>query len=207
MNNPWLNISSSDYENHMTEIGQEQTLSRLTKYYLEKYQPATFALPGCSTGNGLEHVDPEITHEVFAVDINPEYLKITRERFQDKIRNLNTFHLDIDREALPFGHVDLMIAGLILEYVEAKPALKKMVASLNQNGVLVLIIQKNKNTTAVSKTRYTSLETLSKVFREIDEAEIDETLRTLNLELLKREEIALTENKSFVSLEYWPIAK
>jgi SAM-dependent methyltransferase len=191
----------------MTEIGQEQTLSRLTKYYLEKYQPATFALPGCSTGNGLEHVDPEITHEVFAVDINPEYLKITRERFQDKIRNLNTFHLDIDREALPFGHVDLMIAGLILEYVEAKPALKKMVASLNQNGVLVLIIQKNKNTTAVSKTRYTSLETLSKVFREIDEAEIDETLRTLNLELLKREEIALTENKSFVSLEYWPIAK
>lgn len=207
MNNPWINISSSDYENHMTEIGQEQTLSRLTKYYLEKYQPATFALPGCSTGNGLEHVDPEITHEVFAVDINPEYLKITRERFQDKIRNLNTFHLDIDREALPFGHVDLMIAGLILEYVEAKPALKKMVASLNQNGVLVLIIQKNKNTTAVSKTRYTSLETLSKVFREIDEAEIDETLRTLNLELLKREEIALTENKSFVSLEYWPIAK
>jgi len=31
MKNPWLEISYSDYENHMTEIGQAKVLNKLTK--------------------------------------------------------------------------------------------------------------------------------------------------------------------------------
>lgn len=202
MINPWLEIPHSDYENHMREIGQKQVLSRLTEYYLDKYQPSNFALLGCSTGNGLEHVDSKITKTVFAIDINPEYLEITRKRFQNKIKNLNTLHLDIASEELPFSNIDLLIGGLILEYVEPVKALKKIVQTLNKNGVLAIIIQKNKNTTSVSKTQYRSLENLSGIFKEVDETKINKFLASFNLKVEKREEITLTENKSFISLEY-----
>lgn len=202
MPNPWLKIPYSDYENHMREIGQEQALNRLTKYYLDKYRPLTFALLGCATGNGLEHVNPEITKEVFAADINREYLKIARERFRAKIRNLKMLHLDINTDELPFSQIDLLIAGLILEYVEPERTLRKFVRALNENGIMALIIQKNKKTSFISKTRYHSLETLSETSREVNEKEVDILLRTMDMELLKREEIALTETKSFISLEY-----
>lgn len=174
----------------------------MTKYYLDNYQPSAFALLGCSTGNGLEYVNPAITKHVFAIDINPRYLEITREKFKDKIKNLKTLQLDIEKEGLPFSNVDLIIAGLILEYVKPEPALKKMVETLNENGILTLIIQKNKRTSFVSKTRYHSLESLSEISREVDEKEIDALLRALDMELLKREEIPLTKNKSFISSEY-----
>lgn len=44
MNNPWLNIVNSDYENHMIEVGQAQVLNGLTQYSLDKYQPIWFLL-------------------------------------------------------------------------------------------------------------------------------------------------------------------
>ena len=53
MENPWLNISHTDYENHTIEVGQAQVLNKLTKECLDKCLPEKFALLGCSTGNGL----------------------------------------------------------------------------------------------------------------------------------------------------------
>ena len=63
MSNPWLHISFEDYESHMSDktIGQLQVLSSITKELLEKFKPASFALLGCTTGNGLEYINPEIT--------------------------------------------------------------------------------------------------------------------------------------------------
>lgn len=202
MINPWLEIPPSDYENHMREIGQEQTLNSLTKYYLDKYNPSSFVLLGCSTGNGLEHVNPALTKKVYAVDINHEYLEMTRKRFQDKMKNLEIFQCDVDNDKLPFSNVDLIVAGLVLEYVKPDLALKKIVAMLNKNGVLAIIIQKNKETTAVSKSSYKSLEKLSGFFQEVDESVIEKLLVSMQLEMINREEIPLTKNKSFISLEY-----
>ena len=95
MSNPWLEISHSDYENHMTEVGQAEVLNKLTKYCYDKYRPVNFALLGCSTGNGLEHINSETTRNVHAIDINPDYLHITRNRFESKIENLKTYNIDI----------------------------------------------------------------------------------------------------------------
>ena len=202
MKNPWLEISHSDYENHMTDVGQAQCLSAIMKDCLERFQPNSFALLGCATGNGLEHINSDITSKVFAIDINPDYLNKTRERFEQKIDNLEIIQSDIQTNDLNLKNIDLFFIGLVLEYVNPKLALKNIVKSLGKDGVVVIVIQKTKETSFVSKTKYTSLEKLSNISNEVVEENIDSYLNCNNLISLEREEIQLTENKSFIKLVY-----
>jgi len=201
MSNPWKEIPYSDYENHMKEIGQAQVLSSLTKYCLDKYLPENFALLGCATGNGLEHINSDITKSVYAIDINQNYLNKTRENFAEKIINLETINADIENDELSIENVDLFFVGLVLEYVEVKKVLQKIINTLSNKGVLFIVIQKNRQTSFVSKTKYKSLEKLSGYSNEVDEKEIDAFIRSENLLLINREEIYLAENKSFITLE------
>ena len=202
MKNPWLEIPHTDYENHMTDVGQAQCLSAIMKNCLEKFQPNSFALLGCATGNGLEHINSDITSKVYAIDINPIYLEKTRERFQQKIDNLEIIQSDIQTDELNLKNIDLFFVGLVLEYVDPKLALKKIIKSLGEEGVLVIVIQKNEKTSFVSKTEYTSLEKLSNISNEVAEENIEGYLYGDNMISLDREEIQLTENKSFIKLVY-----
>ena len=200
--NPWTEIPYSDYENHMKKVGQAQVLSNLTKYCLDKYLPENFALLGCATGNGLEHINPEITKGVYAIDINQHYLNKTKENFAKKINNLETINADIENDELTIQNIDLFFVGLVLEYVEAKSVLKKIINTLNNKGVLFIVIQKSKQASFVSKTKYKSLEKLGDYSNEVNEKEVDTFICSENLLLINREEIYLTENKSFIILEY-----
>lgn len=201
MSNPWLHIPPSDYEDHMTEVGQAQVLNKLTKQFLRKYKPVNFALLGCSTGNGLEHIQAE-TKKVYAIDINREYLSITEEKFKSSIDCLEVLNIDIQEDELAIKGIDLLFAGLVLEYVDPEKALKNMAGSLGKNGVLVLVLQKSGNTSFVSRTKHKRLEKLSQISREVDEKEVDKLLRSENLELTDRSEIELPRGKSFIVLEY-----
>jgi SAM-dependent methyltransferase len=107
MSNPWTKIPYSDYENHMKEVGQYQVLNSLTKYCLDKFLPENFALLGCATGNGLEHIKPEITKRIYAIDINQNYLDKTKENFADKINNLEIINADIEKDELTIQNIDL----------------------------------------------------------------------------------------------------
>lgn len=202
MANPWLDISHSDYENHMLEVGQTKVLNELTKYCLDKYRPESFAILGCTTGNGLEHINPEITNRVYAIDINSRFLEITREKFENKINNLQIHNLDIGNDELTFKNVDLFYIGLVLEYVDPYKSLKKIIQSLEVNGVLMLVIQENIHTTIVTKTKYKSLEKLESISNEVNEVEIHKFILSENMELFNRKKIELTKNKSFIVLEY-----
>ena len=202
MSNPWKEIPYSDYESHMIEIGQAQILNALTKYCLDKYLPEKFALLGCTTGNGLEHVNSEFTKVVYAIDINQNYLKKAKENFVDKITNLETINIDIQNEELKIKDIDLFFVGLVLEYVEPEKTLKKIINTLNHKGTLFIVIQRNYQTSFVSKTKYKSLEKLAEISKEVNENVIDRFITSENLLLIKREELHLTENKSFITLEY-----
>lgn len=202
MDNPWLEIISSDYENHMIEVGQTIVLNNLTQYSLEKYKPENFAILGCTTGNGLEHINPEITHIVHAIDINPEFIAITRVKFEKKINGLKTYNLDIGEDDLMFRNIDLFFIGLVFEYVDPLKSLKKIIQTLKENGVLMIVIQKNIQTTIVTKTKYKSLEKLEGISNEVNEVEIHQFILSNNMELISRKTIELTKNKSFIILEY-----
>lgn len=201
MENPWLKIPYSDYDNHMSEVGQAQILSALAKYCLEKYQPENFALAGCGTGNGLEHVKP-VTKSVYAVDINPKYLKRAKENFEKRIKNLRLINKDIEKDRLKFKNVDLFFCGLVLEYVDTGKALKKIINTLRESGILFIVIQKSRETSFVTKTKYKSLEKLADISKEVDEKEIYSFLQSENMQLMKSEKIELTKDKSFLTFEY-----
>jgi len=98
MDNPWLKIPASDYEGHMRLPGVNllSFLGDLLKESLEKYDSRSFAYLGCATGNGLEYIRNDKTHKVTAIDINPEYLSILRNRYQRKIPNLEIVETDLN---------------------------------------------------------------------------------------------------------------
>ena len=202
MDNPWLEISGSDYENHMIEVGQAQVLNKLTKYCLDKYLPENFAILGCATGNGLEHIKPEVTNKVYAIDINSEYLNETEKKFKTKINSFETLNLDIRKDDLTIKNIDLFFVGLVLEYVEPERTLKKIIGTLSKNGILFIVIQKNQEASFVSKTQYKSLEKLTNISNEVNRQKINKFILSENMELIEQEEIKLTENKSFMKLEY-----
>ncbi len=202
MQNPWLNIPSSDYTSHMTEVGQAQLLSKLTKESLEQFKPNRFALLGCATGNGLEHINNSITSKVYAIDINADYLKECEAQFKDKIPGIETLKLDIQKDELKIRHIDLCFIGLVLEYVDPEKALEKIVRTLGKNGKLVIIIQKNGPTNFVSESSYHSLAKLANFSHEVDEEKISSFLKQKKLNLIEQKIIQLSNQKSFIKLVY-----
>jgi hypothetical protein len=67
---------------------------------------------------------------------------------------------------------------------------------------LVIVIQENDQTTFVSKTKYKSLEKLSKISGEVNEKEINIFIQLQNTELINRDEIKVTKNRYLIILEY-----
>lgn len=200
MLNPWLEIPYQDYEGHMLEVGQSQILNALVKSSLSKYLPGSFALLGCASGNGLEHVSTN-TREAYAIDINPAYLAIVKERFARRT-NIKTIWADIQEDKLPLQNIDLFFIGLVLEYVDPIKSLNNVIETLSEDGTLVIVIQKSKPSGFVSRSRYKTLEQLKAISNEVDEAIISDFLVRNNLELVKRRELRVSNDKSFIVLEY-----
>lgn len=199
MSNPWLHISFEDYESHMSDktIGQLQVLSSITKELLEKFKPASFAILGCTTGNGLEHIRPEITNTVHAVDINPEYLKILNDRYSGKIKNLHTYCLDIESEPLQFKNINLCHLALILEYVYPENVLKKVAACLNKNGIISIVIQNSGKSAFVTKSKFESINNLGTVPYEISAEKIIAIMKSLKFSLSEKKVYPLPNDKMF----------
>ena len=78
--NPWLKIPAEEYEDHLSDPGVGQSR------FLEKMFCKAMALLGCAAGNGLDHIHPERTEKITAVDINSRYLGILDKRFASKIK-------------------------------------------------------------------------------------------------------------------------
>ncbi|MBW6490604.1 MAG: class I SAM-dependent methyltransferase [Lentimicrobium sp.] len=197
MPNPWLEIPYSDYENRMSEVGQSQILSRLFSDCLSIYKPAHVALPGCATGNGLEHISGHKVHSVHAVDINPLFLDQLRQRFAETIPGLLTYCIDLQNEELPFSDIDLIFCGLLLEYVNPEIVIPKMAGVLAGGGVIVLVIQQSLRSSFVTKTRFTSLEKLSEIGREIYFNDVTKILFKSDMVIVKSYDIQLNESKFF----------
>lgn len=203
MTNPWLNIDPADYEDHMSDkdVKQLQALNLLTKQFLDKYKPQSFALLGCTTGNGLEHINTGITKQIHAIDINPDYLKITAERYAH-IPNLKTHLLDINTDDLHLNDIDLFLLPLVLEYVDIDTAIRKVAASMSHGGNIAIVIQSSDKADFVSKTAYSSLNALSDIASIVDEKALCNILSNHDFSLSYREVMPLKHGKSFIVLEF-----
>ena len=205
MNNPWLDISEADYVGHMNSpaVGQRPVLSRLLGDALETVRPNTLLVLGCSTGNGLEHVNPTVTSRVVVVDVNPRYLLRLRERFPNPTFELDLWSGDVIDIALGRQAYDLVHAGLIFEYVEWPVLLPRIAAALRPGGVLSVILQApSASSPAVTPTTFTSLRKLESLFRFVEPMSLVDAARGEGLTLHARHTEALPAGKSFDALRF-----
>jgi hypothetical protein len=165
MENVWLSIPLCDYEAHMAlpNVAQSACLACELRALLSQYRPASIALLGCAGGNGLETVDPAVTTRVVAVDINPNFVAATRERFPGRFQRFEPIVCDISADQPPpFESVDLVFAGLLLEYVPLPSAFAFFRAALVKHGVLAVVIQRaSERLPAVSSSPYVSLQVVA----------------------------------------------
>jgi len=198
MDNIWNAIPLDDYEQHMQHetVGQLQLLSKLTGKYLKKIKPRTAMFLGISGGNGLEHIDINITNQVFGIDINKKYLHETNERFNKDIPNLNLINLDISSTPKKIASVNLIWAALIFEYVETQKCFEFINHNIQNNGFLIVTIQANNGVPSVSQTGIETIKLVGKIFKLVDPNDLLSVADKFGFKKIDFEENILPNNKS-----------
>jgi SAM-dependent methyltransferase len=166
MKNPWLDISLADYEGHMAlpQVAQARLLSDVFACALGQYSPESVAVLGCAGGNGFERIDSETIERVVGVDLNPDYIRQARARFERKFRVLELFTSDVETDECVFAPVDLVFVGLLFEYVDTGVVLTRICSLLRENGILVTMVQlPHAAIPEVTPSPYASLGALSSV--------------------------------------------
>ncbi len=95
------------------------------------------------------------------VDINPEYVARTRQRYGGRIRELELHAANIEQDAQLFAPVDFICAALVLEYVNVLKALDFARRHCAPSGICVTIVQEpHERLQRVSPSPYASLQRL-----------------------------------------------
>jgi len=199
--NPWLEISISDYVNHMRspEVMQYQLINECFKYEYNKFNPKRIFVPGCTIGNGFEYINWESVESITALDINCEYLSILKDKFK-KNKKLEIINDDLLIFKPGIRKFDLIFAALIFEYVDLISALKKMKKMMHTSSILFSMTQLP-GKIKVTKTKYKALEKLSPVMHLITEIEFQHSLKEQGFYIKKRELKILKSGKSFLLTE------
>ena len=122
-------------------VDQLSFLGSTFKKALENYDCDTVALLGGATGNGLEHVNPDVTRRITAIDINPEYLAILRQGYEGTVPGLEIVEADLETCAIGDPAYSLIFAGLVFEYLEPRKLLSQIAGWLQAGGVMVVVLQ------------------------------------------------------------------
>lgn len=198
--NPWLVISAGDYEGHMSSpnVGQLAFLSESFKSVLAERRPKSILVVGCTTGNGLEHVDFNITERVAAVDINESYLAVLRERFAAHSDRIETICSDINSCRFYPESFDLIHCALVFEYIDVEETLTNVENWLTPEGCMSTIIQlEDARLDAVSETPYVSLKLLANTMKLIEPREFDSKADEAGLSLVSESVKELPSGKRF----------
>lgn len=182
----------------LPEVKQLSFLRDVFKDSLSKYDNSSIAYLGCATGNGLEYIDKEKTNALTAIDINPEYLALLRQRYQENIPNLETIGTDLNNFQGTGQHYSLIFAGLLFEYLPASPLLNKISNWLEKAGVLVVVLQlQNKHTKKVSETPYSSLKQLDPIMNLISDQDFKLIAKENGLKEIEGDRVTLESGKTF----------
>lgn len=200
--NPWLRVSSDDYETHMRRAGQLQLLNQIFCKAIQNEKPTSLAILGVTTGNGLEHIDPNTTSRIIGIDINREYLELTKERFPNLSDRMELICSDLLTVQMP-ARCNWIYAALIFEYVDPDLLIPLLREWTCENGVVTVVLQQQSSTTPnVSSTGVTSLSALSKILRVRDADTIRSSFENNGFFCRDVQCIPLNEYKSFCIMNY-----
>ena len=204
MNNPWKNIPAADYESHMSSpsVGQLKVLSEIFRLQYQRYNPKSISIFGICTGNGLEHIDPKVTRNVYGIDVNSEYLRHCKERFSNRGYTLHLVETDVNETTVQFPPCDLIVANLFLEYVDLDKFLEQINILSHSSTVISAVVQINNTQVFVSKTEFKSLEALSGFHHDIEPDGFIDEMKRHQYKFLFKERYPALNGKELVRLDF-----
>lgn len=196
--NPWLSIPSVDYERHMAEVGQSDALRKIFARIYAEIRPRRVLVLGCTTGQDLALVDPNVTERSVGVDLNHKYLEAARIPLARLGKSLDLIHGDVLSIDLAAASFDLIHAALIVEYVDSSALIDRIREWLAVDGVCCIVSQNAVDgVVAVSRTRYESLRSLDGQIRLIDRDTLNAAAHAAGLEPSSAYSVNLPGGKSF----------
>ena len=202
--NPWLRIPLEDYERHMCHhlVGQSVLLNFLTKKYLDEIKPEIAVFLGIAGGNGLEHININITKSVIGIDINPDYLNIAFERYKHTITSLQLMNLDLVKNSESICKADFIWAALVLEFTGIDKALEFCTNNIQKDGHLVVSIQSNNNRQSISPTGIESIKKAGEIFSIVNPDMLQSRAAETGFRLIGKEESDLPNGKSIITFHF-----
>jgi hypothetical protein len=199
LSNPWLAIPLADYEGHMQlpDIQQLAALSALFARALHRVQPASVTVLGIAGGNGLEQIDPKMTHRVLGLDVNSHYLDAVRQRFIS-LPGLELCQVDLAAELPPLPHSELVHAALIFEHAGTDRCLDNAASLVAPQGALSVVLQVlGEAQHPVASSPFPSMQTLKSRFAIVDPAKLTESLGANQFHLKEQTRVNLPGSKAF----------
>ena len=204
MNNPWEDISLSDYENHMSldSVKQLQAMNSIMQDQFGDYPVDTAMVLGIAGGNGLEHVSKEKYKTVYGVDINADYLKAVEARYSGLEGVLKCIKADIINECDKLPEAQLVIANLLIEYIGYEAFMKAMmrVRPLYISCVIQINIDEHQ---WVSDSPYLhAFDRLDEVHCQMEENELTSVLEQIGYKKILSESNPLPNGKALLRLDF-----
>lgn len=175
MNNPWKDISLSDYENHMAmdSVQQLQAMNQMMKGQLNQYEVQSAMILEIAGGNGLEHVD-----------------------------TLDCLCVDLVSEAEKLPQADMLIANLLIEYIGYE-CFKKVV-TVTKPVYVSCIIQVNVDDSFVSESPYLhAFDGLVTVHHQMAEQKLQNSMNEIDYHLIQVLEYQLPNGKKLVQFDFY----
>jgi SAM-dependent methyltransferase len=194
--NPWTVVPAIDYEAHMGPAGADQ-LAPLSQLFQEVYlsaQPDRLLVVGCSTGNGLEHVDPSITRRAVGVDVNLQYLGIARQRFFHLGPALELYCAEVEKFRQAPGSFDLIHAALVLEYVQPEVAVRRFADWLAPGGTCAVVLQLPGGDAPAPANR--AMQIISKAMHFVDPADLSALFEAHGLAKRREKKVPVKHGKT-----------
>lgn len=182
----------------MSEVGQTGMLADQFEAALTAYSPKSVALIGCAGGNGFDRIQLNTRERVVGIDINAEYLAQTSHRFAGTIPGLELYQADIANTVLSVDPVELVFAGLVLEFVDLPKAMTALRRLCCRKGILVVVLQQPcASMAAVSPSSFASLQKIADLVRLIAPPELDKAAQNAGFQTLSTDTVSLPSGKEF----------
>ena len=204
MNNPWEEISLSDYENHMSleSVNQLQTMNSIMKKQFSDYPVKTAMVLGIAGGNGLEHVSSDKFEKVYGIDINEGYLKTVEERYKDLAGILECLCIDLITEPEKLPHAELVIANLLIEYIGYE-AFQKAVQKIDPEYVSCVIQINTDEAQWVSDSPYLhAFDRLDEVHCQMEENALIAAMEKSDYRIILNESEPLPNGKALQRIDF-----
>jgi 2-polyprenyl-3-methyl-5-hydroxy-6-metoxy-1,4-benzoquinol methylase len=183
-------------------VRQLAVLNSLTKKYLKNIESKICLFLGVAGGNGLEHIDNNITKTVIGIDINQDYLDTANERYKDKIPSLNLINFDITTSPEVLCNADFIWAALVLEYTGIDKSLEFAINNLLTGGHFVVSIQSNNGVQSVRQSGIESVQKVETFFQLINPDILINKAMATELRLIESEELFFPNGKSLKTFHF-----